>query len=48
METRFDVDMSFSASEITTMLKEYEEQHQTGMDIAKVSQITILVDIRFL
>ena len=36
--TRFDVDMSFSASEITTMLKEYEEQHQTGMDIAKVSQ----------
>jgi len=35
--TRFDVDMSFSALEIATMLKEYEAQHQKKMDIAKVS-----------
>jgi hypothetical protein len=36
--TRFDVDMSFSASEIATMLEEYEAQHQKSMDIAEVSK----------
>lgn len=35
--TRFDVDMSFSAPEIATMLEEYEGQHRTGMDITRVS-----------
>jgi hypothetical protein len=28
----FDVDMSFSQTEITTMLEEYESDHKTGMD----------------
>lgn len=35
---RFDVDMSFSAAEIATMLHEYESDHRTGMDIEKVAQ----------
>lgn len=35
---RFDVDMSFSAPEIATMLEEYEQEHLTGMDAAKVSE----------
>jgi hypothetical protein len=34
----FDVDMSFSAPEIATMLREYETDHQTGMDIKAVSE----------
>ncbi len=34
----FDVDMSFSPEEIATMLLSYEEDHQTGMDIAHMSQ----------
>lgn len=34
----FLVDMSFSAEEITGMLKEYEADHQTGMDIAEVAE----------
>jgi hypothetical protein len=35
---RFDVDMSFSAPEIATMLEAYEADHHTGMDIPKVSE----------
>ncbi|MEF9879396.1 MAG: AAA-like domain-containing protein [Clostridia bacterium] len=35
---RFDVDMSFSAPEIVTMLHEYESDHHTGMDAGKVAQ----------
>ncbi len=30
---RFDVDMSFSAPEIATMLEAYEADHRTGMDV---------------
>lgn len=35
---RFDVDMSFSAPEIATMLEEYEQDHHTGMDVVKISE----------
>ncbi len=35
----FDVDMSFSAKEIAEMLTEYEADHQTGMNIAEMSQL---------
>ncbi|GBU25658.1 hypothetical protein R83H12_02313 [Fibrobacteria bacterium R8-3-H12] len=34
----FEVDMSFSASEIATMLNEYEKDHKTGMDIEAISK----------
>ena len=34
----FEVDMSFSPSEIATMLVEYEADHGTGMDIAEISE----------
>jgi len=34
----FEVDMSFSAPEIATMLNEYEKDHKTGMDIEAVSK----------
>ncbi len=34
----FEIDMSFSAIEIATMLNEYEKDHQTGMDIEAVSK----------
>lgn len=34
----FDVDMSFSVSEISTMLEEYENDYQTGMDVMDVSK----------
>ncbi|GHU69635.1 hypothetical protein AGMMS49992_00650 [Clostridia bacterium] len=33
----FDIDMSFSADEIAEMLKEYETDHHTGMDVQSVS-----------
>ena len=33
----FDVDMSFSPSEITTMLAEYEADHCTGMDVQTIA-----------
>jgi hypothetical protein len=33
----FDIDMSFSKEEISTMLSEYEEDNNTGMDIDAVS-----------
>jgi hypothetical protein len=34
----FEVDMSFSAQEISTMLLEYEKDHKTGMDIDTISK----------
>lgn len=34
----FDVDMSFSARDISSMLKEYEADHHTGMDMEAVSR----------
>ena len=34
----FDVDMSFSPAEISTMLIEYESDHRTGMDIPAISE----------
>ena len=34
----FDVDMSFHPSEIATMLKQYEEDHKTGMDVIAISE----------
>lgn len=33
----FDIDMSFSADQISAMLKEYEADHNTGMDIPAVA-----------
>lgn len=36
---KFQVDMSFSAQEIAGMLKEYEEDYHTGMDIEEISQM---------
>jgi len=34
---QFNVDMSFSAVEIQTMLREYEKDHQAGMDISEIA-----------
>ena len=34
----FEIDMSFSAPEIATMLNEYEKDHKTGMDTEAVSK----------
>ncbi len=34
----FEVDLSFNAEEISTMLAEYETEHQTGMNIARLSE----------
>ena len=34
----FDIDMSFSPVQITEMLKSYEEDHKTGMDIEDMAQ----------
>ena len=34
----FKIDMSFSASEIATMLNEYEKDYKTGMDIKAISE----------
>jgi len=34
----FEIDMSFSAPEIATMLAEYEKDHHTGMDIEAISK----------
>lgn len=36
---QFNLDMSFSTSDILGMLKQYEEDHGTGMDIEKISEI---------
>jgi hypothetical protein len=38
----FDIDMSFSAKEIETMLVDYENDYHTGMDISTIAQ-----EIRF-
>lgn len=35
----FDVDMSFSPNDIAGMLADYENDHHTGMDIQKISQL---------
>ncbi|MGN1086628.1 MAG: AAA-like domain-containing protein, partial [Porcipelethomonas sp.] len=35
----FDVDMSFSPDDIAGMLKTYENDYHTGMDIAEISQL---------
>ena len=41
----FDVDMSFNAAEISTMLEDYEAEHKTGMDISAISaEIYIYTD----
>lgn len=37
--SNFDIDMSFSVSDIAGMLMEYENDHHTGMDIVKLSQL---------
>ena len=37
--SNFDIDMSFSVSDIAGMLTEYEKDHHVGMDIAKLSQL---------
>ena len=34
----YEVDMNFSVDEIAGMLKEYEEDHHTGMDVVSVSR----------
>ena len=34
----FEVDMSFSPKEIETMLRAYENDHQTGMDVPKMAE----------
>ena len=34
----FEVDMSFSVPEIASMLKEYEKDHKTGMNIESISK----------
>jgi len=36
--TTFEVDMSFNPEEISTMLTEYETDHQTGMNISEVAR----------
>lgn len=35
----FDVDMSFSQKDISGMLKEYEDDHHTGMDVNEISSL---------
>ena len=35
----FDVDMSFSPDDIAGMLTDYENEHHTGIDIQKISQL---------
>lgn len=37
--SRFSIDMDFSTEEIAGMLKDYESDHHTGMDIEKVSKL---------
>jgi len=36
--TDFDIDMSFSSSQIESMLKEYEADHHTGMNIPEIAE----------
>ena len=35
----FEIDMSFNVHDIAGMLTEYENDHHTGMDIQKLSQL---------
>jgi len=42
INVRFDIDMSFSAKEIETMLVEYENDHHTEMNISEIAN-----EIRF-
>ena len=35
----FDVDLSFSAKDIASMLREYEADHHTGMDMIRMSEM---------
>lgn len=35
----FDIDMSFSASDIEKMLAEYEQDHNTGMDVTMIAEL---------
>ena len=35
---RFNIDMDFSAEEIALMLREYERDHTTGMDILEIAE----------
>lgn len=37
--SKFNVDMSFSAVEISSMLKEYEQDYHTGMDITQIAEL---------
>ncbi len=37
----FDIDMSFSAGDIATMLREYEQDHLTGMNISEIDHYII-------
>ncbi len=34
----FSIDMDFSIDQITVMLQEYEDDHQTGMDVSAIAQ----------
>lgn len=36
---KFSVNMSFSPAEIAGMLKQYEADHRTGMDVAEISEL---------
>ena len=35
----FKIDMSFSVTEITGMLQEYEQDHRTGMDVTEIATL---------
>ena len=35
----FDIDMAFSTAEIATMLREYEADHHTGMNIGEIASV---------
>lgn len=37
--TKFNVDMSFSASSISNMLMEYEQDYHTGMDVEQMAEL---------
>lgn len=36
---KYNLDMSFSAAEISSMLREYESDHHTGMDVEKIAEL---------
>ena len=37
--SEFDVDMSFTVEDIAGMLREYEEDHRTGMDVYSIAEL---------